>query len=408
MINGQFFDAYDMMPAAVTGDGKHTVKELIEIENRNPERSSKTHTTAKYVNLELGVAELLMLKKQNMSVESIPENGQLARLRANSNWSCGGTYKKVTELVHPDNQKLAERVAAALKIDLLGVDLITNDISKSFIECDLTIIEVNHSPAICGSHDQTKNRFDHTAQRVMERMLPDVAYGDVPVIMFKSAEQANESELLFADCLNKHGYSAGLINQQGMVIDGQVWAKPERIDYTNPGLQLLRNNTVGAAIIERRAEDLMNYGLGTGGCDIAVILDCKNINIMTHIWPNGLQSSDVDSLLCRSARLASIISVDSTDSVALCQQCGTNKLFALFSGDSKVLEQSLDPDINRIKLLQQTEDGVLLDIIYKKQRIEKRLKRPDINNALPYIALLATLLVLEWEPEKIWALLESK
>ncbi len=408
VVKGQFFDAYDMVPAGVTGDGKHTVRELVAIENTNPERGGKTEATTRYIHLELKAAELLMLEKQNMTVESIPENGQVVRLRANSNWSCGGTYEKVTELIHPDNKLLAERAAVALKIDLLGVDLITSDISKSFIENDLTIIEVNHSPAITGSHENAEDKFDDTARRLIERMLPDVAYGDVPVIMFKAAGQSYASALLFADYFNRLGYSAGLINQQGMSVNGQVWAKPERVDFQNPGLQLLRNNTVGAAIIERSVEDLVNFGLGTGGCDIAVVLDCKNKSITTPVWRNGMRSSEADRFLCQSARLANIILVDSVDSIELCRQCETDKLFALFPVDSETLEQSLELDSNRIKIRQHTEDGVLLDIVYKKSRFEKWLKRPGIDNALPYIAILATLLVLDLELEKIWTLLESE
>ena len=407
VVNGQFFDAYNMIPAGIIGDGKHTVKELVAIENTNPKRGSKTDATATYIYLELGAAELLMLKKQNMSVDSVPDNDQVVRLTANSNWSRGGTYEKVTQLVHQDNQKLAERIATAFKIDLLGVDLITSNISKSFIENDLTIIEVNHSPAICGSHDNTMSRFDDTAQRIIERMLPNIAYGDVPVIMFKAAEKVNESEILFADCLNKLGYSAGLINQQGMVIDGQIWASPDQVDYVNPGLQLLRNNTIGAAIIEHSAENLVNFGLGTGGCDIAVVLDCINEDIMTPVWPNGIQSSKVDHFLCHSARLANIILVDSMDSIAICKQCEPDKLFALLLINSIGLEQSLESGCNQIKILEQTDDGVLLDINYKNQQFEKRLNQPDIVDPLPYIAILATLLVLDWELEKILALLEN-
>ena len=342
-----------------------------------------------------------------MSVDSVPDNDQVVRLTANSNWSRGGTYEKVTQLVHQDNQKLVERIATAFKIDLLGVDLITSNISKSFIENDLTIIEVNHSPAICGSHDNTMSRFDDTAQRIIERMLPNIAYGDVPVIMFKAAEKVNESEILFADCLNKLGYSAGLINQQGMVIDGQIWASPDQVDYVNPGLQLLRNNTIGAAIIEHSAENLVNFGLGTGGCDIAVVLDCINEDIMTPVWPNGIQSSKVDHFLCHSARLANIILVDSMDSIAICKQCEPDKLFALLLINSIGLEQSLESGCNQIKILEQTDDGVLLDINYKNQQFEKRLNQPDIVDPLPYIAILATLLVLDWELEKILALLEN-
>ncbi len=56
-------------------------------------------------------------------------------------------------------------------------------------------------------------------------MLPNVVYGDVPVIMFKSTNIANESEALLEKTLNRLGYSAGLINKNGLSIDGRIWSK---------------------------------------------------------------------------------------------------------------------------------------------------------------------------------------
>jgi len=407
VFNGLFFDAYDMVQAGVTGDGKHTVKELVDIENLNPDRGNKNDADAIYIKLKLNEAEQLMLKKQGYTFNSIPEKGQVVRLRANSNWSSGGTFEKVTEQVHPDNQRLAERVARALKIDLIGIDLITDDISKSFIEGGLTIIEVNHSPAVFGVYDENTDRSDYVGQRVVERMLPDVVYGDVPVIMFRSTPMASESETLLSKCLNNLDYSTGLINQQGLFVDGQIWATPEQVDYQNPGLQLLRNNTVGAAIVGRSAEDLIYLGLSSGGCDISVILDSENENFVNSIWPDGVQSIQVDKFLCLSARLANIVLVDNAYGIKLCKQCETDKLFAIFLSDAVGLEQSLDAAVNRIKVLQQTGEGVLLAITHNKHQFEKLLNCSGIENVLPYLVVLATLLVLDWELEKIWDLFEN-
>jgi len=408
VIKGQFFDAYDMIPAGVIGDGIHTIKELVGIENQKPNRNNKSDSSSKYVSLQLDAAELLMLKKQGMSITSAPENGQEVRLSANSNWSRGGTFKNVSEHVHKDNQQLAERIAAVLKIDLLGIDIITSDISKSFIDESLKIIEVNHFPGIGSYYDDDLDKFVDVSSRLIQRLLPDAAYGDVPVIMFKACELSIESETLLAEILNKQGYSAGLINRQGLTVNGQLWAKPEQVDYKNPGLQLLRNNTVGAAIIDQSAGNLADFGMGSGGCDIAVILNSQNSNIVTPIWPLGISTQKTDKLLSLSARSTSIVYIENSESLQLCQQCPPEKLFALFLMDMTDAEQLLELGVNQIKLLKQTEEGILLSITYKNNHYEKWLNLQEITNPLPYLALLATLLVLGFDFDKAKAVIESQ
>ncbi len=394
VIKEKFFDAYDMIPAGVIGDGKHTINELVKIENQKPSRDSQSEIADTFVALDMGKAELLMLKKQGLSIESIPAIGEDIRLRANSNWASGGTFKKVTECVHNDNQLLVERIAAALKIDILGIDLITDDISKSFIEEDLHIIEVNHAPNMGNYYDNERGVCVDNAARIIHRLAPDAAYGTVPVILFKDTALSFETENLFADILNNKGYCAGLINKQGLNINGLLWSKPEQVNYQNPGLQLLRNNSVGAAIINKSSEDLANFGLGTGGCDIAVILNCRNKKIVTPIWPDGLSVKKIDHLLLKSSRLASILFVENTDGVELCHKGVADKIFPLFMTDFIVPAFLVKSNTNYIKLLKHTEKGLLLNISYKQDRYEKWLTVPAIINPLPYMAKLAVLLIL--------------
>ncbi len=407
VINGKFFDAYQMIPAGIIGDGIHTVKELVDIENQKSSRGSKKNTST-YVFLELNTQEVLMLKKQNMTIDCIPKQYESIQLRANSNWSSGGTFEKVSDLVHQDNKHLAERIATALKIDLAGIDIITDDISRSFIDRDIKIIEVNHSPAIDNYYDDRRKENVDVINRLIGRMIPNITYGDVPVIMFKSTDITNKSEILLEGILNKLAYSVGLINKQGLFIDGKMCAKPEHVNYQNPGLQILRNDTVGAAIIDRTQMQLADFGLGSGGCDISIILESKDENIVTPLWSYGLGSQKVDHFLCLSARLASIILVNNTHSMELCKRCSPEKLFVLYQSNMVKEKYFLERNVNRIKLLQHNKDGLLLYIIYNQEDIEKFLNLTDIRNPIPYLAVIATLLVLNLDIEKIFTLLEAK
>ena len=194
--------------------------------------------------------------------------------------------------------------------------------------------------------------------------------------------------------LNDFGFSVGLINHQGMVVNGQVWVKPSQIDRRNPSLQLLRNNQVGAAVIDRDEVSLADFGLGHGGCDIAIILNTKNESVATPIWEQGLPTKEVDRFLSQSARLATVVFVENSDGVQLCQQADPKKLFALFVNDIKEAEELIDLGVNYIKLLKQEEGSILVCICYKHKNYEKWLDIGKGNKPLPWLTLLATLLVM--------------
>lgn len=401
VVKGEFFDAYEMIPAGVIGDGLHCVAELVAIENKMPGRKPESDATASHVILELGPAELLMLSKQNKSENSIPKKGERVRLCSTSNWSKGGTFKRATHRVHQDNQRLVERIASALKIDLLGIDVISHDIEKSFLGEDVKTIEVNHAPNMGSYYDIEEDRFIDISKRIIQKILPDASYGDVPIILFKSTELACESEALLSDALNANGYSAGLTNQNGLVVNGQAWANPDQVDHRNPGLQLLRNDTVGAVIVDQSLEKLVDYGIGHGGCDIAVILNCGNQAIMTPVWSQGVSSKRLDMHLALSARLACIVFVEAAEGIEFCQQEKAGEIIALFTSNVEGEEKLTKLGVNSIKLLKQTDEGMLLRISYNNNCYEKWLGTGKVKEPLPWLALLASYLALDIDIDNI-------
>ena len=54
----------------------------------------------------------------------------------------------MTDVVHPDNRKMALRAAAASGLDAVGIDFITRDISRSYKEVGGAICELNAKPGL--------------------------------------------------------------------------------------------------------------------------------------------------------------------------------------------------------------------------------------------------------------------
>lgn len=177
VFNGELIWVSAKHPAQVKGDGVHNVKQLIDIENqlrKNGENSKKLIA----VDEDLSV----MLKRQGLDINSIPEAGREVKLGMVANLEKGATRDDVTELVHPDNRHMAQDIARLYRMKALGIDFVISDISRSWKETDCAIIEVNQMPGFSAPWQ---------AEKIVDQMFPDKSNGRIPSVLMveSSAEQ---------------------------------------------------------------------------------------------------------------------------------------------------------------------------------------------------------------------------
>ena len=132
------------VPANVTGDGKHTIRELVEMKNANPLRGDAKKTPLKKI--ELGEIEQLQLSERGLNFESILAENEVAYLRENSNISTGGDSIDMTDEVHESYKKLAVEIAEAMMAKVCGVDLIIPNIKDECSKDNYGVIEANFNP----------------------------------------------------------------------------------------------------------------------------------------------------------------------------------------------------------------------------------------------------------------------
>ena len=153
------------------GDGKHTVTELIDLENQ------RRPTEGVPKQLKVDPAMIAMLKKQNLQLNDCVPAGQIVTLRSVANTSTGGTIVVVTDRVHADNQRMAEIIARCFRLDTVGIDFLTADITKSWREVRCAVIEVNSSPTIL-SIAPTTLLLERCVPRHVHRTNPHCGRGE--------------------------------------------------------------------------------------------------------------------------------------------------------------------------------------------------------------------------------------
>jgi cyanophycin synthetase len=169
LIGGKLAGVVRRDQPAVQGDGIHTLQQLLEEENRRPERALPI-----FHKITIDKEAHLELKRQNAKLENVLEKDKIITFSQKTSRGCGGTTTEVTEITHPENVQMLEHVAKFLDDPLIGVDFIIPDITKSWKEQKHSgIIECNSLPFIDLHHYVMFGKTNNVASKLWDLVLPE-------------------------------------------------------------------------------------------------------------------------------------------------------------------------------------------------------------------------------------------
>lgn len=169
LIGKKFVACLRREPAYVIGDGIHTVKELIEIENLNPLRQGPI-----FHKLSLDEEATKELKHWGKDENTIPKKDEVVTLGQKTSRSVGGGITDMTDVIHPDNIEMLEKIAEVLDDPLIGVDFIMDDVSKSWRDQPRSgVIECNSAPFIDLHHFPLVGKPRNVAAKLWDIIYPD-------------------------------------------------------------------------------------------------------------------------------------------------------------------------------------------------------------------------------------------
>jgi len=169
LIGGKFVGAVKRDQPEVIGDGIHTLKELMNKENERPERRGPI-----FHKIIIDPDAEVELKRENIKMEDIPEKGKIITFSQKTSRGIGGTTTEVTDIIHPENIKMLEKLGAYLKDPLVGVDLIIEKIEEPwYTEQHCGIIECNSLPFIDLHHYPLFGKPNNVAGKLWDLVMPE-------------------------------------------------------------------------------------------------------------------------------------------------------------------------------------------------------------------------------------------
>lgn len=173
VINGKLEIATKRIPAFVTGDGKHTIEELIDETNRDPRRDTRNPThTLKPIIIDQPLKDLL--KKNSLTLDSIPDKDSKIYVRNIASMSQGGITQDFTESVSKEIKLLVESIAHSIHAFTLGVDVMCLDLSKPLTKDNGAILEINTMPeAYLNLYPVLGEQREYVAKTFVEELLKE-------------------------------------------------------------------------------------------------------------------------------------------------------------------------------------------------------------------------------------------
>ncbi len=268
VIGGRLVAAARRDPAAVVGDGVHTVAQLVDLVNHDPRRGFGHERTLTRIAVDENSER--MLRIANLTLTDVPEAGREVVLKSTANLSTGGTATDVTDEVAPAVRLMAERVAAIVGLDVMGIDVVAPHLRAPLEETGGGIVEVNAGPGLRMHLDPTRGTARPVGDPIVDTLFADD--GRIPIVAVTGTNGKTTTVRLIAHILKLSGAHVGIASTSGVEVDNQVIL---RGDYSGPtGAQtVLREPAVTHAVLEVARGGILRRGLGFERCDVGVLLN---------------------------------------------------------------------------------------------------------------------------------------
>ncbi|AXS80610.1 cyanophycin synthetase [Dechloromonas sp. HYN0024] len=264
VVGGKLVAANRSDLITVTGDGKSTVQELIASQvNTDPRRGSTELHPLSLIRID--TAAKIELERQGLNADSVPVKDRVVLIQRNANhaFDC-------TDEVHPDTAQVVALAARVVGLDIAGVDLVCEDISKPLDAQRGAIVEVNAGPSLLMHIKPGIGKPRPVGQAIVDNLFKENQNGRVPLVGVTGTHGRNPVAKMVAHLIYLSGQHAGLACKDGIYLNRRQVQKPCAANWDG-GRRLLLNRAIKAAVIENGADVILGEGLSYDRCSVGIV-----------------------------------------------------------------------------------------------------------------------------------------
>ena len=269
VVGGKVVAAARGEAAWVSGDGRSTVRQLIDSQlNTDPRRGTTEDFPLTRIVIEEDDVVQADLRRMGLTPDSVPAAGRRVLIQRNGNVAID-----CTDEVHPEVAHLVSLAARTVGLDIAGVDVVAEDISRPLHDQGGAVVEVNAGPGLLMHLRPAEGTPQPVGQAIVDHLFPDAEdSGRIPIVGVAGKRHTAQIARLVAWITQLSGRHVGLACSDGLFLDRR------RVDggdctHWEAGRRLLINRSVDAAVFENNAAAILNDGLPYDRCTVGIVTD---------------------------------------------------------------------------------------------------------------------------------------
>ena len=278
VVGGRVVAAARGEVAAITGDGSLTVAQLVDAQlNTDPRRGMGEDFPLGLIDTVVDGAVNLELQRQGLHPQAIPAAGREVLIQRNGNVAID-----CTDEVHPEVDYMVSLAARIVGLDIAGVDVVAQDISRPLHLQGAAIVEVNAGPGLLMHLKPAHGGPRPVGRAICDHLFPSAADtpetkrhpsdGRIPIVGICGSDGTLHIARMVAWLLHLSGRHTGLACSDGLFLDQRC---VDALDATSweAGQRLLINRNVQAAVFESHADIILRTGLPYDRCQVGIVTD---------------------------------------------------------------------------------------------------------------------------------------
>jgi cyanophycin synthetase len=270
IVDGKLAAAARGESVSVIGDGASTIRQLIDLQvNTDPRRGAAEEFPLEHLLIDETPSVIFEIKRQGYSADSILPKDTRVIVQRNGNVAID-----VTDLVHPEVVATAALAARIVGLDIAGIDMVAEDISRPLAEQGAAIVEVNAGPGLLMHLKPAQGSPRPVGKAIVESLFKAEESGRIPLVGIAGTHGKSQVAQIVASLVQLSGLHTGLACADGLYVDERQLDKKDCANWT-AAQKLLMNRKVQAAVIENGVSTILGEGLGYDRCQVGVITNIE-------------------------------------------------------------------------------------------------------------------------------------
>ena len=305
--------------AWVTGDGQSNIIELVDSQiNTDPRRGTGEDAPLNALAPQDGAEIILELERQGLTAYSVPAQGEKVLIQRN-----GNVAFDVSDHIHPSVAAAAALAARIVGLDIAGVDMVLEDISRPLAEQRGAVIEVNASPGLLAHLKPATGQARPIGKAIIEHLFGTDKNGRIPVVGVSGTQDTTRIARLIAWLIHISGQQVGLACRDGFYLGAR---QVESADSTpwDAAQRLLINRSVDVAVFENSSRMILSEGLAYDKCTVGVVTDVSGFETLNDFYIDDLNKlynvvrTQVDVILPHGTAVLNAADPEVVEMAALC------------------------------------------------------------------------------------------